>query len=193
MQDRQNVKNGQINLSKCQAWLLQISIEIILIYGVFILLKKCPNRDKLFIRLCFSAISKFSVIFWHKIISSQCTNWQFTFLSGAIPHAYTLLAYDFYKQTDNISVLEYIHHKWTFHVKGLWYYPPNEPLPSFTLIGSPNFGHGSVYQDLEAQVAIVTVDQELSYTLHEEKTQLHSRVQEVTCETFEWREHKLPV
>ena len=59
-------------------------------------------------------------------------------------------------------------------MKGLWYYPPNEPLPSLTLIGSPNLGHGSVYQDLEAQVAIVTVDQELSYTLHEEKTQLYS-------------------
>ena len=168
-------------------------MEIRLIYGVFILLKKCPNRDKLFTRLCFSAISKFFVIFWHKIISSQCTNWQLTFLSGGIPHAYTLLACDVYKQTNNISVLEYIHHKWTFHVKGLWYYPPNEPLPSLTLIGSPNLGHGSVYQDLEAQVAIVTVDQELSYTLHEEKTQLYSWVQKVTCEKFEWCEHKLPV
>lgn len=79
---------------------------------------------------------------------------------------------------------EYVHHKWAFHVKGLWYYSPNEPLPSFTLIGSPNFGHCSVHQDLQAQVAIVTADQELGDTFHE-KTHLYSRVQQVTCETFE--------
>lgn len=78
-------------------------------------------------------------------------------------------------------------------MKGLWYYPPNEPLPSLTLIGSPNFGHRSVYRDLEAQVAIVTTDQDLSEALHKEKTNLYSRVQQVTCETFEQSERKIPV
>ena len=134
-----------------------------------------------------------------KIAYSQCPNSQLPFLSGGIPHAYTLLARDFHKQilehkqTDNILVQEYIRHKWTFHVKGLWYYPPNEPLPSLTLIGSPNFGHRSVYRDLEAQVAIVTADQELSEALHKEKTHLYRRVQQVTCETFERSERKIPV
>ena len=88
---------------------------------------------------------------------------------------------------------EYVRAKWTFHVKGLWFYPPKEPLPSLTLIGSPNFGHRSVYRDLEAQVAIVTADQELSEALHEEKTRLYNRIQQVTCQTFERPERKIPV
>ncbi|KAJ7373534.1 CDP-diacylglycerol--glycerol-3-phosphate 3-phosphatidyltransferase [Desmophyllum pertusum] len=102
-----------------------------------------------------------------------------SFVEG-IPHAYTLLARDFYKlilehkQTENISVHEYVRDNWTFHAKGLWYYPSNGPLPSLTLIGSPNFGHCSVYRDLEAQVAIVTSNQGLSKALHEEKTRLYN-------------------
>ena len=79
-----------------------------------------------------------------------------------------------HKQTVNVLIQEYVHHKWALHVKGLWYYSPNEPLPSLTLIGSPNFGHCSVHQDLQAQVD----------TFHE-KTHLYSRVQQVTYETFE--------
>ena len=98
-----------------------------------------------------------------------------------------------HKQTDNVLIQEYVHHKWALHVKGLWYYSPNEPLPSLTLIGSPNFGHCSVHQDLQAQVAIVIADQELGDTFHEEKTHLYSRVQQVICETFEWSERIIPV
>ena len=98
-----------------------------------------------------------------------------------------------HKQTVNVLIQEYVHHKWALHVKGLWYYSPNGPLPSLTLIGSPNFGHRSVYRDLEAQVAIVTADQELSEALHKEKTHLYRRVQQVTCETFEQSERKIPV
>lgn len=93
---------------------------------------------------------------------------------------------------ERISVHEYVRDKWTFHVKGLWYYPANKHLPNLTLIGSPNFGHRSVYRDLEAQVAIVTNNQGLSEVLHEEKSRLYSSVQSVTSETFMLPERKTP-
>lgn len=118
---------------------------------------------------------------------------------GGIPHAYTLLARDFYnliqehEQTEHISVHEYVRDKWTFHAKGLWYYFPNESLPSLTLVGSPNFGHRSVYRDLEAQVAIVTNNQGLNEVLHEEKTYLYNSTQCVNSETFMLPERKIPV
>ena len=121
------------------------------------------------------------------------------FFSGGTPHAYTLLARDFYKlilehkKTEHISVHGYVCDKWTFHAKGLWYYLPNEPLPSLTLIGSPNFGHRSVYRDLEAQVAIVTNNQGLSEALHEEKGRLYNSAERVTRETFLLPERKIPV
>ena len=124
---------------------------------------------------------------------------MFSFLSpGGIPHAYTLLARDFYElileheQTAHISVQEYMRDDWTFHVKGLWYYPANKPLPNLTLIGSPNFGHRSVYRDLEAQVAIVTNNRGLGEALHKEQSCLYCSAQCVTGETFKEPERKTP-
>lgn len=126
-------------------------------------------------------------------------SWLICLSSGGIPHAYTLLAHDFYKliqeykQTEHISVHEYVRDKWTFHAKGLWYYFPSESWPSLTLIGSPNFGHRSVYRDLEAQVAIVTNNQSLREALHEEKSHLYNSAECVTSETFMLPERKVPV
>lgn len=117
---------------------------------------------------------------------------------GGIPHAYTLLARDFYqlihqyKQTHRIYLQEYVRGDWTFHVKGLWHYPANRTLPNLTLIGSPNFGHRSVYRDLETQVAIVTDNKGLSEALHKEKTQLYHNAQQVTDVTFTLPERKTP-
>lgn len=60
--------------------------------------------------------------------------------------AYTHIAKTFfskvlrYKQENRIALHEYERSDWTFHVKGLWYYKPEESLPSVTFIGSPNFG-----------------------------------------------------
>jgi len=85
-----------------------------------------------------------------------------------------------------------VRNDWTFHVKGLWHYPANRTLPNLTLIGSPNFGHRSVYRDLEAQVAIVTDNKGLSEALHKEKTQLYHNAQRVTDETFTLPERKTP-
>lgn len=66
-------------------------------------------------------------------------------MSG-IHQAYTLIARDFYSQIcclgleDRIRLFEYSRSRWTFHAKGLWYYPPCHNLPAITFIGSPNFG-----------------------------------------------------
>jgi CDP-diacylglycerol--glycerol-3-phosphate 3-phosphatidyltransferase len=66
--------------------------------------------------------------------------------AGGIPAAYTLLAKQFLdnasatKQLHRLSMKEYIRQNWTYHAKGLWYYPPEGTKPVATLIGSPNFG-----------------------------------------------------
>lgn len=66
--------------------------------------------------------------------------------AGAIPYLYTQVARQFhqqlcaFQQKKRIQLFEYYRSKWTFHVKGLWYYVDRDPLPSLTLIGSSNFG-----------------------------------------------------
>lgn len=68
------------------------------------------------------------------------------FPAGGIPAAYTLLAKAFFKevnanaQTHRIKMWEYFRPNWTFHVKGLWFFPSHKSAPIMTLIGSSNFG-----------------------------------------------------
>ncbi|XP_053607980.1 CDP-diacylglycerol--glycerol-3-phosphate 3-phosphatidyltransferase, mitochondrial [Plodia interpunctella] len=99
--------------------------------------------------------------------------------AGGIPHAYSLIARKFWqrildsKQTDRIQLLEYERPGWTFHAKGLWYYPAGSGVPWGTLVGSANLGQRSVRRDLEAQAAIFTVSRDLQERLHEECSQLH--------------------
>ncbi|PVD39134.1 hypothetical protein C0Q70_01762 [Pomacea canaliculata] len=94
-------------------------------------------------------------------------------IAGYVPSAYVYIARQFfqevqaYKQAQRIQLFEYFRDKWTFHVKGLWYYLPEQTMPSLTLIGSPNFGYRSVYRDLECQVAMVTDNQNLQKQLKE--------------------------
>ena len=84
-----------------------------------------------------------------------------SFPLGGIPHAYTLIARQFFSavgrtgQSGRIRLHEYQRQGWTFHGKGLWLYPPKgegDWLPMATMVGSPNFGYRSVERDLEAQV-----------------------------------------
>ncbi|EDO40038.1 predicted protein [Nematostella vectensis] len=118
-------------------------------------------------------------------------------IAGGIPDAYTQIAREFFRRTlthhHRITIWEYARQHWTFHVKGLWYYPPNHALPCLTLIGSPNFGYRSVYRDLEAQVAIVTEDKDLQARLHEEQKCFYARGCRVTYRTFEHAERRVPV
>lgn len=94
--------------------------------------------------------------------------------AGGIPAAYCLIADRFRRkiensqQTHRITLQEYLKKGWTYHAKGLWYYPPESEFPAVTLIGSPNFGERSVRRDLETQLAIVTENAELRRKMHEE-------------------------
>lgn len=65
---------------------------------------------------------------------------------------------------------------------GLWYYLRGQERPCLTLIGSPNFGYRSVHRDLEAQIAIVTENEELQ-----------NQLQEVSALIFSWSHKGLQI
>ncbi|KAK2820584.1 hypothetical protein Q5P01_023543 [Channa striata] len=112
-------------------------------------------------------------------------------VAGAIPAAYIHIARQFYNQVcqlgqqERVHLHEYHRKQWTFHAKGLWYYLQGQDRPCLTLIGSPNFGYRSVHRDLEAQIAIVTENEELQSQLQEEQEKLYHRSTEVSSSTFE--------
>ncbi|CAB1338588.1 unnamed protein product [Coregonus sp. 'balchen'] len=112
-------------------------------------------------------------------------------IAGEIPAAYIHIARQFYSnvcqlgQQERVHLHEYHRAHWTFHAKGLWYYLRGQVRPCLTLIGSPNFGYRSVHRDLEAQIAIVTENQELQAHLQEEQEMLYQRSTEVSSSTFQ--------
>ncbi|XP_072931896.1 CDP-diacylglycerol--glycerol-3-phosphate 3-phosphatidyltransferase, mitochondrial [Epargyreus clarus] len=111
--------------------------------------------------------------------------------AGGIPYAYSLIARKFWQrvidsnQASRVQMLEYERTGWTFHAKGLWYYPPGSGVPWATLVGSANFGERSVRRDLEAQAAIFTVSPYLQERLHEECSKLHEYSSECSSELQE--------
>ncbi|XP_065118621.2 CDP-diacylglycerol--glycerol-3-phosphate 3-phosphatidyltransferase, mitochondrial [Paramisgurnus dabryanus] len=111
-------------------------------------------------------------------------------VAGAIPEAYVHIARQFYNkvcqlgQERRIHLHEYYRDDWTFHAKGLWYYVRGINRPCLTLIGSPNFGYRSVHRDLEAQIAIVTENEELQVQLQQEQEMLYKSSTEVSNSTF---------
>ncbi|XP_051771429.1 CDP-diacylglycerol--glycerol-3-phosphate 3-phosphatidyltransferase, mitochondrial [Ctenopharyngodon idella] len=111
-------------------------------------------------------------------------------VAGAIPEAYVHLARQFYNkvcqlgQQSRVHLHEYHRPDWTFHAKGLWYYVGGRDHPCLTLIGSPNFGYRSVHRDLEAQIAIVTENEELQIQLQQEQEVLYQSSTQVSNSTF---------
>jgi CDP-diacylglycerol--glycerol-3-phosphate 3-phosphatidyltransferase len=93
--------------------------------------------------------------------------------SRRVPAAYVLLERQFWDAAERaqkrFSLHEYARKGWTYHGKGLWYTPPNERLPSLTLIGSANFGARSLMRDTEAQVTLVTDNVALRQQLADEQ------------------------
>ncbi|KAF6203196.1 hypothetical protein GE061_003614 [Apolygus lucorum] len=83
-------------------------------------------------------------------------------------------------QSDRISMFEYIRPGWTYHAKGLWYYPPHDDTPILTLVGSSNYGSRSVRRDLETQMALVTVNEDLRRRLGHEENAFASLAQPFT-------------
>ena len=93
-------------------------------------------------------------------------------LSSLIPSAYLQNELHFLRDINNkgkkemMMMNEYMREGWTYHAKGMWYYPPSSPLPSFSIIGSSNFGLRSFELDLEAQLYLFTSSPSLSSLLH---------------------------
>lgn len=118
---------------------------------------------------------------------------------GGITDAFTQFAKEFYiriqdsKQPERFTLKEYQRRHWTFHVKGLWYYRPNEDLPCLTMIGSPNFGHRSVRRDLENQVVLLTDNVRLRQQLRHESDYVYSFGVKVDERTFEEEERIVPL
>ncbi|KAF9958526.1 CDP-diacylglycerol--glycerol-3-phosphate 3-phosphatidyltransferase [Mortierella alpina] len=120
-------------------------------------------------------------------------------ISKYIPPAYTLIEQRFFNDAkaagnaERIAIEEYSRKGWTYHAKGLWIYPPQSELPIMTTIGSPNFGYRSIVRDLEAQLFLVTTNQGLRKSLHEELCNLRLHAHSVTEETFQAPERQVPV
>ncbi|XP_034830265.1 CDP-diacylglycerol--glycerol-3-phosphate 3-phosphatidyltransferase, mitochondrial [Maniola hyperantus] len=113
--------------------------------------------------------------------------------AGGIPHAYSLIAQQFWQkvvdcnQSSRVQMLEYERKGWTFHAKGLWYYPPGSGVPWASVVGSANLGERSVRRDLEAQAAIFTSSLDLQNRLHNECSRLHDYASECSSELQERR------
>ncbi|TWW82279.1 CDP-diacylglycerol--glycerol-3-phosphate 3-phosphatidyltransferase, mitochondrial [Takifugu flavidus] len=131
-------------------------------------------------------------------------------VAGAIPAAYIHIARQFYQQVCRLGQQERVPCTSTTgpagpstpkvrlrrsdspkraawlrpSAPGLWYYLGGRDRPCLTLIGSPNFGHRSVHRDLEAQIAMVTQNQELQGAQLEQQ-RLYRRSTEVSSATFE--------
>ncbi|PAV80114.1 hypothetical protein WR25_11859 [Diploscapter pachys] len=90
-------------------------------------------------------------------------------LSGQIPAVYSNILHNFYSKVQesnrkSLKLFEYDREGWTFHSKGFWIEHPNY---SATIVGSSNYGYRSAFRDLEAQVFLVTKDQNLREQLKE--------------------------
>lgn len=84
---------------------------------------------------------------YHTVLSFQVNGFYGARgVMGNIPDAYTYIASSFYhlvkyyNMQHRIRLYEYYRNQWTYHVKGLWYYLPNQTLPFLSMMGSSNFG-----------------------------------------------------
>ena len=118
------------------------------------------------------------------------------FPAGGIPHAYTLIAYNFWGQTQvhdasRVRMAEYRRRGWTFHGKGLWYSETSRPFLS--MVGSPNFGYRSEKRDLESQIVILTRSEDLQQRLGEEQERLYREAEQVDSTTWRGEDRRIPI
>lgn len=102
-------------------------------------------------------------------------------ISGALPTAYSRIAWDFVRRVsaggwaDRVKVAEYEREAWTFHAKGAWVSPAegvDQGLPCVVFVGSPNLGRRSVDRDAECQLMITTDNAGLRQRLAQERDAL---------------------
>jgi len=110
-------------------------------------------------------------------------------LAGYIPDMYRsneveflrLVDYEQEEEDGRTTLHEYEREGWTFHGKGLWWYPMTASAyrPVLTVFGSSNFGKRSYARDIEAQLTLVTANQSLQQRLHDECKRLFKGTAEV--------------
>ena len=69
---------------------------------------------------------------------------------------------------------------WTFHAKGAWVYEEGSSHPQMTVIGSSNFSSRSNRRDTEAMLYIVPECDDFKERLHDERTHLWSKSEEMS-------------
>ena len=118
--------------------------------------------------------------------------------SKYVPTAYSAVELLFYNKInklqlqDRITIHEWKVDGWTYHGKGVYVYFPNEELPSLVIIGSTNLGVRSAEKDLEAQIAIVTNNNNLKLKIKEEFDYLTKPTKQINKETFDTPNRKIP-
>lgn len=68
------------------------------------------------------------------------------------------------------TIYEFSRGHWSFHTKGIWFYPPEQAasLPSVSYIGSSNFGARSWTRDFELGFILASEEQEVRGVMHSE-------------------------
>eukprot|EP00794_Sanderia_malayensis_P009171 gene9171-10144_t len=173
------------------------------------LLRHAPSQSKIFLATAYFNLTR---NYWNRILKSRCNDvdvvmahpkangfFEAPGVAGGIPHAYTLIAKQCYrdvvklKQQDRISFWEYLRPGWTFHGKGLWTQVGPSLLPYLTMFGSSNFGNRSAYRDLEAQILLVTRNETLSHELEKEKNNLKDYSTFVGADTYRNNDRRTPL
>jgi CDP-diacylglycerol---glycerol-3-phosphate 3-phosphatidyltransferase len=124
-------------------------------------------------------------------------------ISGMLPAAYTHLSRRFVEAVRHNGMASQIQLKewrqgtvnqpggWTYHAKGIWVTLPGDSAPSVSVVGSSNYTKRSYELDLEANVVIVTKDDELKKRLAEEEAWLQKHAKYVTEDEFKKPERKV--
>jgi len=117
--------------------------------------------------------------------------------SGSVPALYVYLSMLFYRKIQaigkSIKLFEYTKPNWTFHAKGMWIGPRENDSWSATVVGSSNYGHRSIFRDLEAQVLIVTSNKKLITRIADERKHIMEHMTRVDMSTFQRPDHFVPM
>ncbi len=118
-------------------------------------------------------------------------------MSGYIPKAYDYMEQQFFHRVqrqgrqDEIKIFEYLRKGWTFHAKGLWLFAPGDTKPCLTIIGSSNFGQRSTERDVEAQIIVLTENEQLKSDMQQEHDRLFNQTRVVTQDLFKTPDRRI--
>ncbi len=126
-------------------------------------------------------------------------------VSGLLPPAYTLLSRRFIDSVSSAGLSQQITVKewrlgtvnepggWTYHAKGLWVTLPNEDAPTMSLVGSSNYTKRSHSLDLEANVLVLTRDEDLMKRLKAEEQWLQEYAHPVDRDDYSRTERRVGI